>query len=134
MAVGAIVAAVAAGQVAPNHLGAVVALALAALLLIGEARPRVGVAALLPVVVGAAAIAIRLALVPAGPPQLDHPPEGDGPWRLVVESVGSPRDGKQTATLATTGDGPAFRVAASLPRYPVVIPGDEIAVEGSIRE
>ena len=65
-------------------------------------------------------------LVPAGPPQLDHPPDGDGPWRLVVESVGSPRDGKQTATLATTGDGPAFRVAATLPRYPVVIPGDEI--------
>ena len=72
--------------------------------------------------------------MPAGPPQLDRPPDGDGPWRLVVESVGSPRDGKQTATLATTGDGPAFRVAATLPRYPVVIPGDEIAVEGSIRE
>ena len=134
LAVGAIVAAVAAGQVAPNHLGAAVALALAAVLLVSEARPRLGVAALLPVVVGAAAIAIRLALVPAGPPQLDRPPDGDGPWRLVVESVGSPRDGKQTATLATTGDGPAFRVAATLPRYPVVIPGDEIVVEGSIRE
>ncbi len=46
LAVGAIVAAVAAGQVAPNHLGAAVALALAAVLLVGEARPRLGVAAL----------------------------------------------------------------------------------------
>src|SRR4029078_11832915 len=29
---------------------------------------------------------------------------------------------------------PSFRIPARLPRYPVVIPGDEIAVEGSIRE
>ena len=105
LAIGAIVAAVAAGQIAPNHLGAAVALGLAAILLLREARPRLGVGALLPVAFGAAAIAVRLAVMPAAPPPPDRPPEGDGPWRMVVESVGSPRDGKQTATLATTADG-----------------------------
>ena len=118
LAIGAIVAAVAAGQVAPSHLGAAIALALAAILLVGEARPRLGVGTLLPVVLGAAAVAIRLAVVPAGAPPLDHPPDGNGPWHLVVEAVGSPRDGMQTATLATGNDGPSFRVAATLPRYP----------------
>ena len=56
---------------------------------------------------GAAAIAhpARAGAGRAAPP-LDRPPDGDGPWRLVVESVGSPRDGKQTATLATTGRRP----------------------------
>jgi competence protein ComEC len=134
LAIGAIVAAVAAGDVAPGHLGAAVALALAAVLLAAEARPRLGAGAMLPVVLGAGAIALRLALVPAAPPPLDVPPDGSGPWRLVVASVGSPRDGKQTATLETIGVRPAFRVAATLPRYPDVIPGDAVIVDGSIRE
>ena len=62
LAIGAIAAAVAAGQVAPNHLGAAVALALAAVLLVSEARPRLRVAALLPVVVGAAALLASLVM------------------------------------------------------------------------
>ena len=67
LALGAIAAAVAAGQIAPSHLGAAIALALASLLLIGEARPRARRAsALLPVVLGAGLIAVRLAVVPAG--------------------------------------------------------------------
>ena len=85
LAIGAIVAAVAAGQIAPNHLGAAIALGLAAILLVREARPRLGVGALLPVALGAAAIALRLAVMPAAPPPPDRPPEGDGPWRMVVE-------------------------------------------------
>jgi competence protein ComEC len=134
LALGAIAAAVAAGQVAPNHLGAAIALALASILLIGEVRPRMGVGALLPVAVGAGLIAVRLALVPAGPASLDRAPDGDGPWRLVVESTGSPRDGAQTATLATpSGSEHPFRVAATLPRYPIVIPGDHVVVAGAIR-
>src|SRR6476659_9118277 len=134
LAIGAIVAAVAAGQIAPNHLGAAVTLGLAAILLLREARPRLGVGALLPVTFGAAAIAVRLTMMPAAPPPPDRPPEGDGPWRMVVESVGSPRDGKQTATLATTTAGAVIKVAATLPRYPVVVPGDTVVVDGSIRE
>jgi len=134
LAIGAIVAAVAAGQVAPSHLGAAIALALAAVLLVGEARPRAGVGTLLPIVLGAAAIAVRLAVVPVGAAPLDQPPDGVGPWHLIVETVGSPRDGKQTGTLVTDGAGPPFRVAATLPRYPVVMPGDAVVVDGSIRE
>ena len=101
LAIGAIAAAVAAGQVAPGHLGASIALATAAILLLAEARPRIGARALLPVVCGAGLIAIRLAVVPAGAPPLTAVPDGDGPWRLVVEATGSPRDGHQSATLAT---------------------------------
>jgi competence protein ComEC len=134
LALGAIVAAAAAGLVAPGHLGAAIALALAGVLLASEARPRLGVGALFPVVLGAGVIAVRLALVPAAPPLSDQPPDGDGPWRAVVASVGSPRDGKQTATLESIGHASGFRVAATLPRYPVVTPGDHVVVDGPIRE
>ena len=134
LALGAIAAAVAAGQVAPSHLGASIALATAAILLVAEARPRFGARALLPVACGAGLIAIRLAIVPAGPSPLATVPDGDGPWRLVVEATGSPRDGQQSATLATAPDAmPAFTVAATLPAYPVVTPGDLVTVDGSIR-
>jgi hypothetical protein len=134
LAIGAIAAAVAAGQVAPNHLGAAIALATAAILLVAESRPRLGARSLLPIAVGAGLIAIRLAVVPAAPPPLADPPDGKGPWRLVVEATGSPRGGQQTATLGTLPDvAPAFRVAATLPAYPVVMPGDRVTVEGSIR-
>ena len=46
-------------------------------------------------------------------------PEGHGPWTMIVESIGSPRDGRQVATLRladrTSGD---LRLAATLPRLP----------------
>jgi len=133
LAIGAIAAAVAAGQIAPNHLGAAVALGLAAVVLLAETRPRLGAATLLPVIVGAGLIVLRLTVVPAGPPFLGHPPDGDGPWTLVITSTGSPRDGQQTATLATpSGVALPFVIAATLPRYPVVIPGDRVVVEGRI--
>src|SRR5205809_472463 len=40
LALGAIAAAVAAGRIAPNHVGAAIALAIASILLIAEVRPR----------------------------------------------------------------------------------------------
>ena len=132
---GAIAAAVAAGQVAPSHLGAAVALILATILLLGEVRPRLGARSVLPIALGAGAIALRLAIAPAGPAALDRPPAGNGPWHLVVDAVGSPKDGTQIVTLQTVpGDGGAFRVAATLPRYPVVVPGDRVVVDGAVRE
>ena len=88
LAVGAVVAAAAAGQVAMSHLAAGVALALAAVLLLGETRPKAGVASMLPLVLGAGLIVLRLAATPATPAPLDHPPDGDGPWQLVVEVYG----------------------------------------------
>ena len=134
LAIGAIAAAVAAGQVAPGHLGAAVSLGLAAILLVHEVRPTLRAGTLLPVAAGAALIAIRLALAQTDAAPLDRPPDGTGPWTFVVEATGSPRDGSQVATLATPPDaGPTIRVAATLPRYPEVIPGDRVVVEGGIR-
>jgi competence protein ComEC len=52
----------------------------------------------------------------------------------VVESVGAPRDGQQTATLRSLAEAtPQVRVAATLPAYPEVAPGDRLTIEGPIR-
>ncbi len=52
----------------------------------------------------------------------------------MVEAVGAARAGQQTATLRSS-DGAAtpFRVAATLPAYPEVTPGDRLTIEGPIR-
>ena len=57
-------------------------------------------------------------------PDLAGTPGTDGPWTMIVESIGSPRDGKQVATLRTLEDGAiGFRLAATLPRYPPIETG-----------
>ena len=134
LALGVIAAAVAAGQLAPNHLGAAIALGTAAILLIGEVRPRSQPGRFLPVLLGAALVILRLTIGASDAGWLERPPDGNGPWHLLVEAVGSPRDGAQTATLVTAADvTPPFRVAATLPRYPVAVPGDLVTVDGAIR-
>ncbi len=133
LALGVITAAILSQHVAERHLGAATALALAMVLLLREMRVPIGRSAL-PVAIGAALLLLRLGMLPAAGPMLDQPPDGSGPWRFMIEATGSPRDGSQTATLITTETGsPPFRVAATLPRYPVVIPGDVITVDGAIR-
>jgi competence protein ComEC len=52
---------------------------------------------------------------------------------MVVESVGSPRDGKQVATLGSQEDHAPLRLAASLPAYPAVEPGTVVEVAGRTR-
>ena len=86
------------------------------------------------VAAGAALVAIRLLAVPA-PPVADAPPDGRGPWTMVVETVGAPREGDQVAMLRLEEPGSAaiFRVSATLPRYPPIIPGDHVVVEGRLR-
>ena len=134
LAIGAIAAAIATERLGPNQVGAVVALAMAALLVLGELRPGRGFRSTWPIVLGAGLIAARLAIQPAGPTGLVVPPEGSGPWSFVVLATGSPREGHQTATLGTVpGVVPEFAVAATLPRYPTVVPGDRLRLEGSIR-
>ncbi len=87
----------------------------------------------IPLALGAAAIALRVVASPAAPP-LGGAPDGRGPWTMVVESVGSPRDGHQTATLRSAATGASgFRLAATLPRYPSVGPGDRVTVGGRVR-
>jgi competence protein ComEC len=134
LAVGAIGAALAVGPLGTNVVGAVVALAMAGLLVFGEIGPHRIVRIGWPVAVGAGLIAVRLAVVPAGPPGLAAPPDGEGPWTFVVLATGAPREGHQTATLGTREDvEPSFVVAATLPPFPVVIPGDHVRTEGRIR-
>ena len=84
LAVGAVAAAVAGQQVGTNLLGAVVALAMATLLVAGAVGPRHSVRGTWPVVIGAGLIVVRLAVLLADPEMLQRPPEGDGPWTLVV--------------------------------------------------
>lgn len=134
LALGAIAAALAAQHLGANQVGAVVALALAILLVLAETRRGSRGRGALPIAIGAAFIAGRLVLLPTGPVALLDPPEGSGPWSLVVLATGSPRDGQQTATLGTLpGTAPAFAVAATLPRYPVIVAGDRVEIGGTIR-
>ena len=86
---------------------------------------------------GVAVIALRLIVAApaesgATAPALD----GRGPWTFAVESIGSPRDGHQVATLrGDTGDAAArgIRVAATVPPYPALEPGDVVSVSGRPR-
>ena len=134
LAIGTIAAAIAAERIGANQVGAAVALAMAALLVIGELGPRGGTRRIWPIVIGAGLIAARLAFLPADATTLKDPPAGNGPWSLTVLATGSPREGHQAATLGTIpGDVPSFSVAATLPRYPAIVPGDRIQVDGSIR-
>ena len=134
IAVGAIAAAMAANHIGSQYLAAAIALLVAALLLLGEIGAARRSRPAWPVVMGAGLIAVRLALTPTVPQALSDPPAGDGPWELVVQATGSPREGHQSVTLATLPGSPgAFVVAATLPRYPEVLAGDRVTVEGRIR-
>jgi competence protein ComEC len=59
-------------------------------------------------------------------------PSGAGPWVGAVETVGAPRDGNRPATIRLEGPVPLL-VAATLPWYPAVVPGDRVQVHGGIR-
>ncbi len=84
------------------------------------------------VVIGLLLVAMRVAVSPPGTTAAASSlPAGSGPWSTTVDSVGSPSNGEQTATLHLEGELP-IRVAAHLPRFPVVTPGDRIAVAGAI--
>jgi competence protein ComEC len=91
---------------------------------------------LIPLVLGGAGalvIGLRLMLGPvpaaSGPLAL---PLGTGPWTGVVEAIGNPRTGQQTATvrLATR---PPIAVAASVPPDPVLGIGASIRMSGRLQ-
>ena len=81
-------------------------------------------------VLGAAVILLRLA-VAGSPPGEPTIPAGDGPWTAVVLGIGTPRDGQQAATLGLEPGG--LHVAATLPRYPEIAPGDRVSAGGALR-
>jgi competence protein ComEC len=138
LAVGAAAASLAAGPATTAGLIALpgvalaaalagLAVALAGLAVILTGRRRDG-RACLAAAAGVLAIALRLGLTPptGAPAPL---PDGTGPWRGVVESVGAPRPGQQQATLRLDGS-TGIRLAATLPSYPLVTPGTAVIVTG----
>src|SRR3954453_23967341 len=134
LALGAIAGAVAAGRIGPTHLGAAIALALAVILLLHEVRPGLHAGTLVPITVGAAVIAPRPLIAHPAADLPATPPDGNGPWTMTVLATGSPREGQQGATLTTVpGAAIDMTVAATLPRYPEVAPGDRVVVDGAIR-
>jgi competence protein ComEC len=132
LAVGAVVGALAASAADPRALAVLLCactVALGAAITARAAwRPR-----LIAIAIGAAAIVVRGALAPAAA-SLDGVPVGSGPWRMAVEAVGSPLEGHQVGTLRSIGQvGASFRLAATMPRYPEIEPGDIVQVEGRTR-
>jgi competence protein ComEC len=136
----AFAAAAAAGAAGSAFAGlpAIVALAVAAVLLaaglalrgpLGRSGAAVRVLAM---AAGAGILALRVLLGPApgGPPVL---PADNGPWLATVESVGAPREGRQTARLLLQATSGPVTVAATLPSYPVVRGGMLVEVSGGLR-
>jgi competence protein ComEC len=82
---------------------------------------------------GVLLLAVRLIAGPAGAVPATLPDGLTGPWTATVESVGSPRDGHQTARLRLELDDREVTVAATLPAYPEVRAGVEIVVDGRLR-
>jgi competence protein ComEC len=86
---------------------------------------------LAPMAVALVAIGLRGATGGAAPPP-GPLPTGDGPWIASVQSVGAPRAGARPAIVLLEGGLPVI-VAATLPWYPPVVPGDRIGLTGGIR-
>jgi len=87
---------------------------------------------LLAVAAGLIAISLRALLIPAGSATPAVLPGGDGPWTAVVVSVGSPKAGSRPAVILL--DAPTdITIAATLPWYPEVVPGDRIETTGAIQ-
>jgi len=83
-----------------------------------------------PIALGVLAIGLRGVASPApAPAELPHA-AGAGPWVGTVETVAPLRHGSRPATVRL--DDPAVLVAATLPWYPPVVPGDRVAIGGRI--
>jgi competence protein ComEC len=136
------VGAVAAALVAPSTGGLIVALVAVIAGLAsrqgvrgpGPGRRRAAIA----VALGALIVAIRI-VASAGPGPVPTAaasalPDGRGPWHGVIETRGSNREGEQPAVVRIEGVGgtAGLLVAATLPRYPAVEPGQRIVVDGAL--
>ena len=140
LAAGAIAAALttAGGPLAlPLPAGAVLAGAAVALgagvaaALLGRVNPAAFLLAL-----GSVGLRAAVGLLLAAGPTMTALPTGNGEWDGVVVDVSSPNGAEQRALLdlvdATRGSR-AWRVYAWLPRHPALVPGDAIALRGSLQ-
>jgi competence protein ComEC len=101
----------------------------AAMLASGRAGPARRTAAL---ALGVLVVGARGAAGQGSLPASTALPGGDGPWVGVVQGVGAPRDGSRPAVIQLETEPPTL-VAATLPWFPVVVPGDRVALRGRIR-
>jgi competence protein ComEC len=136
LAVGAIGAALCGALLGERVVAAAAAMAMAMLLMFsGAASPRVrrrSMPAALAVVCALAAMAARFAILPIASPTDAPLPDGNGLWHAIVVATASPREGRQAATIELVSrDAVPIRLAATLPRYPIVAPGQRIVVDGS---
>src|SRR5688572_19553655 len=132
LAAGAAIAALAIGAEDRLLVGVLVA-AIGTVLLACLWLPRGRRVAPLALAIGILSIALRAGIGP-GEATLSGAPVGSGPWTIVVETVGSPREGHQVATIRTVSSSSiGFRVAATLPRYQAIEPGDRVTVAGRAR-
>src|SRR5439155_497382 len=134
LAVGALAAALA-GSMPRSICLAVDAALVVALGLCASTRPGIGTPGrrtrvpALAALVGVLAIGLRVALQ-SGSPDLAGLPEGSARWTGIVESIGSPREGSIPLTVQLdVGD---VRITATVPRYPIVQPGDRVALTGPL--
>jgi competence protein ComEC len=95
----------------------------------GRSRPaRAAARAAVTAFAGAMIVALRLLGSDSEPTA--SLPQGDGPWRGVVQSISAPKGGTQSATIELEPSG--IQVAATLPRFPEIAPGDGVAVGGRL--
>src|SRR5437773_4156818 len=141
LAIGSIVASLVApglGSVAVGLAAAGTALAAAAMRGVDRAPVRRSIRRVLPLALGAMLIGLRLVALPGGPTGAATLPDGRGPWTAAVETISPVRDGQQVATLrlvwsdSSAGASPGPIVAATLPRYPAIAPGDRVRIDGTI--
>jgi competence protein ComEC len=91
-----------------------------------------------PVAAGALLIALRLLALPGHATAIASTflPEGRGPWIATVDTISPVRDGQQVATLRlvdpTASPSTEHLVAATLPRYPAIEPGNRVRVDGAV--
>ena len=139
LAVGTIVAALVQDVAGLRLVAGTLALCAAALLAAsaasGAGRRRRFAGRGMVVLAGALALAIRVAIAPPAVSPDVVLPDGRGPWTAAVEATGAPRDGQQRATIRLADPGlDRVRLAATLPRYPAVVPGQRITVAGHVEE
>ncbi len=134
LAIGAIAAAWAIPIVGTSVGLAGLALGTAVLLVAWWWSARLATRSGLVVLIGSGMLLVRVTVAQPAASPTDAVPDGRGPWTFVVESVGAPRDGQQSATLRSLAEATLpIRVAATLPAYPEVLPGDRLTIEGPIR-
>ena len=79
---------------------------------------------------GMTLLCLRLIAGPAAVPPPDVSGDARGPWLATVESMGSPRNGAQTARLRLSLENGTVLVAATLPAFPEVSAGWRVSVDG----